>query len=300
MPHDRSLLTLLDLSRPEIERLWLAAAGWKDQRSRRRARFADRRVATVFDGPALRSRLAYDTAIDAVGAHRVDLPVPLDDREPVEDVAAILSGAVDAVVVRAANHEGLAAFAEACDVPVINAMSDAGHPVEVFSEAFSVLERRGPIDDVVLTFVGEATNVLRSWCELTVGFELEVRQVCPPGHGLDEDFLDSLSARRQRGSVTVTHDLAAALDGADVIYTDAWPKAARKPGRRRTTFEPYQITQEVLDAAGEGVLLMHAMPVRRGDEVTAEAFADPRSVTLAAKRNLAPTHAAIVERALNG
>ncbi|WP_448072279.1 ornithine carbamoyltransferase [Georgenia yuyongxinii] len=298
MPHARSLLSLLDLPRPEIERLWLASAGWKDQRSRRRARFADRRVATIFDGPAFRTRLAFDTAIDAVGAHRVDLPVVLGEREPIEDTARILSSAVDAVVVRARDHQSVAALAAACDVPVINAMTDAGHPVEIFSEAFSVLERRGPIDDVVLTFVGDATNVLRSWCELTVGFELQVRHVCPPGHELDEDFLAVLAERGQRGSVTTTHDLAEGVEGADVLYTDAWPPAARKPGRRRAVFEPYRITTDVLDAAGPKSILMHVMPVRRGDEVTAEAFSDPRSVSLAAKRNLAPTHAAIVERAL--
>ncbi|WP_127127586.1 ornithine carbamoyltransferase [Georgenia sp. SYP-B2076] len=299
MPHARTLLSLLDLQRSDIERLWLAAAGWSDQRSRRRSRFTDRRVATIFDGPALRTRLAYDTAIDAVGAHRVDLPLVLGEREPISDTASILSDAVDAVVVRARDHEAVVALAEACDVPVINAMTDAGHPVEVFSEAYSVLERRGPIDDVTLTFVGEASNMLRSWCELTVGFELQVRQVCPPGHGLDEEFLADLAKRGQRGSVVVSHDLTAAVEGADVLYTDAWPKSAQRPGRRRTTFEPYRITTTVLDAGGPDLLLMHAMPVRRGDEITADAFSDPRSITLAAKRNLAPTHAAVVERALS-
>ncbi|MPV36750.1 ornithine carbamoyltransferase [Georgenia subflava] len=298
MPHDRSLLTLLDLRRPDLEWLWLASAGWKDERSRRRRRFADRRVATIFDGPAFRSRLAYDTAIDAVGAHRVDLPVVLGEREPIADTAAILSDAVDAVVVRARDHAAVTELAAACQVPVINAMTDAGHPVEVFSEAFSVLERRGHLDDVTLTFVGEDNNVLRSWCELTVSFELEVRHVCPPGHSLDEQFREDLVDRGQRGRVTVMHDLAEGVAGTDVIYTDAWPASARVPGRRRTAFEPYRIGTETLDAAGENTLLMHAMPVHRGDEVTAEAFADPRSISFAAKRNLAPTHAAIVERAL--
>ncbi|RPF28407.1 ornithine carbamoyltransferase [Georgenia muralis] len=300
MPHPRSLLSLLDLQRIDLERLWLASAGWKDQRSRRRSRFADRRVATIFDGPAFRTRLAFDSAIDAVGAHRVDLPVVLGEREPIEDTAAILSGAVDAVVVRSTSHGALGALAEACEVPVINAMSDAGHPVEVFSEAFSVLERLGPLDDVVLTFVGEATNMLRSWAELTVPFAIEVRQLCPPGHSLEQDLREDLAARGQRGSVRVLHDVEEAVTGAHVVYTDAWPAAARSVGRRRLSFEPYRVTTEMLDIAGPQALLMHAMPVRRGDEVTADAFADPRSITLAAKRNLSATHAAIVERALEG
>ncbi|MHB1289767.1 Rossmann-fold NAD(P)-binding domain-containing protein [Georgenia sp.] len=300
MPHDRSLLTLLDLPRSEIERLWLGTAGWKVEGSRRRARFADRRVATFFDGPTFRSRLAWDTGIDAVGAHRVDLPLTLGEREPVEDTAATLTDGVDAVVVRTRDHAALAALAQAADVPVINAMTDAAHPVEILSDAYTLLERRGPLENLTVTFVGEATNTLRSWCELTVGFDIHVRQACPTGHGLDEEFLEGLAEHGQRGTVDVTHDLRDAVAGADVLYTDGWPAAARKPGRRRTAFEPFRITVDTLDAAGTDVVLMHATPVNRGDEVSAEAFADPRSITRAAKRNLAPLHAAVVERALGG
>jgi ornithine carbamoyltransferase len=127
---------------------------------------------------------------------------------------------------------------------------------------------------------------------------LTVRQLCPPGHSLEREFRDDLAGRAPRGTVEVLHDVEEALTGADVVYTDAWPEAARTAGRRRLTFEPYRVTTRLLDIAGPHTLLMHAMPVRRGDEVTAEAFADPRSITLAAKRNLAATHAAIVERAL--
>ena len=45
-------------------------------------------------------------------------------------------------------------------------------------------------------------------------------------------------------------------------------------------------------------MLMHCMPVRRGDDVTAAAFGDHPSITLAAKANLGPTHTAIVSHVL--
>ena len=67
------------------------------------------------------------------------------------------------------------------DAEYINAMTDAGHPCEVISEAFTILERRGKLDGLRLTFVGEDTNLCRSWCELTTIFDLSVTQVCPPG-----------------------------------------------------------------------------------------------------------------------
>jgi ornithine carbamoyltransferase len=99
--------------------------------------------------------------------------------------------------------------------------------------------------------------------------------------------------------VAITHDLDAGTAGADVIYTDGWPRSTRESGPERDAFMTIQIDQTTLDRAGAATLLMHCMPVRRGDEVTAAAFDDRRSITLRAKANLGPTHTAIVSHVLN-
>lgn len=91
------------------------------------------------------------------------------------------------------------------------------------------------------------------------------------------------------------------MTGAHVVYTDGWPRSTREPGPDRELFEAIRIDREALDLAGPAVLLMHCMPVRRGDEVTTALFDDdPRSITLAAKRNLRPTHTAIMSHVLSG
>jgi ornithine carbamoyltransferase len=178
-------------------------------------------------------------------------------------------------------------------------MTRAGHPCEVISEAFTVRERLGSLDGLRVTFVGEDTNLCRSWCELTTMYDLTVTQVCPPGWELDTNFLDQLRDHGQRGQVSIKHDLEAGLRDARVIYTDGWPASTRHAGAEREAFEAIRIGRETLDLASPDVLLMHCMPVRRGDEVTASAFdEDARSVTLTAKANLGPTHTAIVSRAL--
>ena len=100
------------------------------------------------------------------------------------------------------------------------------------------------------------------------------------------------------GRVAVTHDLDAGAAGADVIYTDGWPRSTRQPAPDRDAFMTTQIDQATLDRAGAETLLMHCMPVGRGDEVTAAAFGDHPSITLAAKANLGPTHTAIVSHVL--
>jgi ornithine carbamoyltransferase len=205
---------------------------------------------------------------------------------------------VDAVVIRTSDHRAVRELARHGEIPVINAMTSAGHPCEVISETFTILERRGELDGLRLTFVGEDTNLCRSWSELTTIFDLSVTQVCPPGWELPATYLDSLLQHGQVGRVEVTHDLEVGVAGADVLYTDGWPRSAREPGPDRDAFLAIQIDQEALDRAGAATLLMHCMPVRRGDEVTASAFGDPRSITLQAKANLGPTHTAILAHAL--
>ena len=290
------LLDLAGLSRAELDGIFARSALWK---SADRAALAvpnglgRRRVATIFTGPAFRTRLAFDTAIDNLGGHRVDLPLTLGGREPVSDTAAILQTGVDAVIIRHGAHADVLEFARHASVPVINAMTDAGHPCEVISEAFTVLERRGSLDGLALTFVGEATNLFRSWCELATRFEISVTQVAPPGFEATPGYIADL---RGRGAELVTTcDLAGGAAGADVLYTDGWPAAAAAVGTVRNAFATIRITPATLDLLGPAGVLMHCMPVARGNEVDAAAFEHPRSITLAAKAHLAPTHTAILE-----
>lgn len=288
-------LDLTSEGRAELERIFKRARAWKEGLAAAPgARF---RVATVFNGPAFRTRLAFDTAIETLGGHRVDLPLTLAEREPIADTAAILNSAVDAVVIRHGDHSQVLELAQHCKIPVVNAMTNLSHPCEIVSEAFTLLQRRGTLDGLAVTFVGEATNLFRSWCELATQFDIRVTQVAPEGYAAPSEFQDAIS--RRGGKLAITSDLASGAAGASVLYTDGWPREARQPGPVRDAFLGVQITAGTLDLMAADGVLMHCMPVGRGHEVTEAAFTDLRSVTLDAKTNLAPTHTAIMEYVLS-
>lgn len=220
-----NLLNLSSVSRIDLEAIFFRSRQWNQGEAIAGGPRA--RIATVFNGPAFRTRLAFDTAIDNIGGHRVDLPMTLGEREPIEDTAAIFSSAVDAVVIRHGVHSDVLELARHSMVPIVNAMTDLGHPCEVISEAFTMLERRGSLDGMSLTFVGEPTNLFRSWCELSTRFAIKVTQVAPPGYAATEELLAEM--RGLGGNVSTTTDLSAGLAGADVLYTDGWPRAAQEP-----------------------------------------------------------------------
>jgi ornithine carbamoyltransferase len=292
------LLSLLDLDRPAFDSLMADSVRWKAGKGQP-VHGNLRRVATIFDGPAFRTVWRSTPGSRTWASTRSPFRFRLGEREPISDTAAILNGVVDAVVIGTGDHSAVTELAQYGEIPVINAMTDAGHPCEVISEAFTLRERRSELDGLRVTFVGEDTNLCRSWCELTTIFDISVTQVCPPGWELPAAFLESLREHGQMERVAVTHDLDAGTAGADVIYTDGWPRSTREPGPDRDAFMTIQIDQTTLDRAGAATLLMHCMPVRRGDEVTAAAFDDPRSITLRSKANLGPTHTAIVSHVLD-
>ncbi|SDR93942.1 ornithine carbamoyltransferase [Microterricola viridarii] len=291
MPH---FLDLLTVTRAELDAVLARSAEWAAGSAEPRGPRV--RIATVFAGPAFRTRLAFDTAIDLIGGHRVDLPIALGEREPICDTAAILSGGVDAVVVRHGDDAEVRELAAHSGVPVVSAMTALGHPCEVVSEAFTLRQRRGSLDGLALTFVGADTNLFRSWCELSTRYAITVTQLAPAGFAAPDAYLDGIRARG--GAVATSTELEAACSGAEVLYCDGWPAAALEPGGIRDAFQALQVTSAVLELTAAGGVLMHCMPVARGNEVSADAFADPRSITLAAKANLAPSHAAILEHAL--
>jgi ornithine carbamoyltransferase len=114
----------------------------------------------------------------------------------------------------------------------------------------------------------------------------------------DVPVLVAASRQQRGGKLAITSDLASGAAGASVLYTDGWPRQAHQPGPVRDAFLRIQITAATLGLLAPDGVLMHCMPVGRGDEVTQAAFADPRSITVEAKANLGPTHTAILEYAL--
>jgi ornithine carbamoyltransferase len=80
--------------------------------------------------------------------------------------------------------------------------------------------------------------------------------------------------RRAGGNITVTTDVLAACEGADVLYTDVWISMGKEDEAafRIAQFGGYQINQATLDAAGGSPLVMHCLPAYRGKEITEEVF----------------------------
>ncbi|SHG16141.1 ornithine carbamoyltransferase [Streptoalloteichus hindustanus] len=250
-----------------------------------RALAGPRSVAVLFEKNSTRTRLSFEVGIAQLGGH----PVIVDGRmmqlgreETIEDTSRILSRYVDAVVWRTFAQARINAMASVSRVPVINALTDEFHPCQVLADLQTVRERFGRLAGLTLTYLGDGANNMAHSLMLggaTAG--MHVRVAAPEGFQPVPWVLDAAARRAAEtgGSVTVLSDPKAAVDGAQVLSTDAWTSMGQEnDGKDRVgPFRPYQVNAELLAATGTDTILLHCLPAHRGWEVTDEVLDGPHS-----------------------
>jgi ornithine carbamoyltransferase len=290
----RSLLTIADLSAAEIATILDTARAQKADPSGPHAQaLVGKAVVLVFEKPSLRTRVSFELAARRLGATSLYLSpaeVGLGTREPVKDVARVLSRYADVIVCRTFGQDVLDELDRYASAPVINALSDWEHPCQTLADLLTIREHGGTAGRT-LTYVGDGNNVARSLAAGAASEGMHVRLATPEGYALDDA---SLALARERaaasgGSVGVTADPLAAVSGrgmggadlppADILYTDVWTSMGQEAetARRNEAFAGYQITTELL-AAAPHARLMHDLPAHRGEEISDAAFESPASV----------------------
>ena len=284
----RDLLSVADLSAAEVGCVFGTAAALKaEYRAVRRhaaPALTGRTLAMLFQKPSLRTRVTFEAGMAQLGGHAVYLTndVVLGARESVRDVARNLERFVDAIVVRTGPHEVALELAAHADIPVINGLTLREHPCQALADVFTMRERFGRLDGLVVAFVGDGNNVYHSLALLGAALGMEVRLAHPLGYGPNERIVARATelATASGGRLTFGHDPLEAVRGAAVVYTDAWTSMGQEAEteERRDAFVGFQVDDTLLDAAGPDVVAMHCLPAHRGEEITSAVMDGPRSL----------------------
>ena len=237
---------------------------------------ADRSLAMLFEKPSTRTRLSFEVGMTKLGGHAVFLgkdDIQLGRGEPVKDTARAIACYADAVMARVDEHATLETLAEYSTVPVINALSEQAHPVQTLADLLTIREAVG--EDASVAWVGDGNNVAASFAIGAAMQELDVTLATPDGYGVPEE---SLSRARSFSDVETTTDPHAAVDGADVVYTDVWVSMGQETEReqRLAAFEDFQLNEDLLGATDARV--MHCLPAHRGEEITDDVIEGDRSL----------------------
>ena len=273
----RHFLSLADLSTGEITALLDDAEALKRDPVPADAPLRGRALAMIFEKPSLRTRLSFDVAMRDLGGHSSYLSpqeVGLGRRESVSDVARVVSRYVDIVVLRTNSHETLEEFAKYASIPVINGLSDQSHPCQGLADIFTIRERKGDLRKVIAAYIGDGNNVAHSLMLGAAKTGMTLRVASPEGFGPLPRYreLAAAAARSTGARISYGTDPAAAVDAADVVYTDVWTSMGQEQEyeRRRRAFQGFQVNQELLSRAKRDAIVLHDLPAHRGEEITDE------------------------------
>ena len=302
MPTKRDFLSVTDITPDETMALLKRARESKLHPKGENLPLAGKSVAILFDKPSLRTRVSFQVGIQELGGYSVFLgeqEVGLGRREPVSDVANVLSGYVDCIVARISNHDLISELAEHASVPVINALSDVEHPCQAMADLLTIYEHKYALEGLSLTFVGDGNNVARSLCLATPAVGMNFTSASPQGYNLDEALLEKARSRANRSSVqvrTMTSPQEAVV-GADVVYTDVWASMGQEAEAkaRQAAFAGYTVNPELMRQANDGALFMHDMPAHYGEEVSPGMLEHPQSVAFSQAHNRLHAQKTIME-----
>lgn len=231
----------------------------------------------IFEKPSTRTRVSFEVAMTQLGGHALYLStrdLQLGRGETVEDTARVLSRYVDGIIYRGFSHDITRELARHATVPVINALDDREHPMQILADLLTILEKKGGLEGLKLTYIGDGNNVANSLALGAAMAGMHFVISCPEGYEPDEDLWREAEriAEERGGRVEIVRDPLRAAEGADVVYTDVWVSMGDEEERERRlrAFRPYQVTVEVMEAAKEDAIFMHCLPAHRGEEVAPE------------------------------
>ncbi len=267
----RDFLTLADRTESEYRALFDRAHALKASRERKEVvtTLAGRHLVLVFEKASTRTHLSFEAAMYQLGGTVTTLTTgssQIARGETIEDTARVISGYADCIMFRTFGDERLTAFAKASRVPVINGLSEGGHPVQVLTDLFTVEERLGSVKGKTVAFVGDcASNMGRSFVEATRHFGFNLRLGCPEGYRPSAALLAEAGTR-----VHVTVSATEAVQGADVVVTDVWTSMGQEAesAKRKKDLHDYQLNEALLAKANPGAIVLHCLPAHRGEEIT--------------------------------
>jgi ornithine carbamoyltransferase len=287
----RDLLSFADLTRADVDRLFATAARLKaDLRAGKHHRELDQRtLALIFHKPSLRTRLSFEVAMTQLGGSSIfitEREIGMGSRESVSDVARVLTGYVNGIMIRTFAHDLAVELARHAGVPVINGLTDWLHPCQILADLFTLKEHKVDLDRAVLAYIGDGNNVANSWIEAARLFGIEVRIACPESYEPDPKLVAKVSASGP-GKVRVLRSAAEAAQDADVLYTDVWASMGQEAERekRLPAFRTYQINRSILRMAKTNATVMHCLPAHRGEEITEDVFEGPQSIVFPQAEN---------------
>jgi ornithine carbamoyltransferase len=242
--------------------------------------------------------MSFEVAIRQLGGHAIFM-TPAESQlgrsEPLRDTARVLSRYNNAMVVRTFGQERLEELIRFGSIPVINALTDQGHPCQVMADVLTMYERTPSLSSLKTVWIGDGNNMANSWIEAAMVFGFALTLAVPDGYDPDRALLER--ARQTGARVSLVRDPREAARGAHYVNTDVWASMGQEKEQRQRAqdFSGFCVDAEIMSLAAPDAKFMHCLPAHRGEEVTEEVFESPASIVFDQTENRLHIQKSIIE-----
>ncbi len=280
----KHLVSIFDLSKSNFKKLFKRAAQFKKEKKAGKSHNAlkNQSIGMIFEKLSTRTRVSFEVAINDLGASCLYMnpsDMQLGRGESIADTAKIISSYLDGVIIRTYEQDRIEEFAKHSTVPVINALTDLGHPTQIAADLFTIVEQGKKLDKIKLAYVGDGNNIVNSFIGAASILGINLWIATPKGYEPDSNVLKK-ARESGNGSIEIVNDPKKAAENADVLYTDVWVSMGQEKETRKKQkiFKPFQINDNLLKLANPDAIVMHCLPAHKGEEITEEVLEGPHSV----------------------
>eukprot|EP00768_Dysnectes_brevis_P004577 gnl/Dysnectes_brevis/329_a364_8827.p1 GENE.gnl/Dysnectes_brevis/329_a364_8827~~gnl/Dysnectes_brevis/329_a364_8827.p1 ORF type:complete len:314 (+),score=82.33 gnl/Dysnectes_brevis/329_a364_8827:26-967(+) len=286
----RHILKISDLSPEEFTHLIDLSIQMKANPEKYTSELKGQTLLAMFAKPSLRTRVSLETAMTKLGGHciyyQLGAGAPLGVKETVADTSKCISRMVDVCTARLPSKEMVGELAANATIPVINALDDWAHPLQMVADFQCIKEKFGSFKGLTFLYAGDSlNNVTYDLMRSCVMLGMNIHVACPDNvdYSPHPEVIAEVEqiGKTTGGTCKVFHNMAEAARGVDIVYADSWfsygiPIELKE--ERTRWLEPFRVTKEVMDTTSEKGIFMNCLPAARGFEQTAEVIDGPRSV----------------------
>jgi ornithine carbamoyltransferase len=275
----RDFTRVADFSGAELELVLELAERMKAAPREEQLVLPGRSLGMIFQKPSTRTRVSFEVGIAQLGGYALYLradDLQLGRGETIRDTATVLSRYLDGILIRTFAQSDVEQLGEHAEIPVINGLTDETHPCQALADMFTIRERLGRLEGVRVVYLGDGNNVCSSLMVAAARLGSSFVAATPPGYEPDER---AVATARAAAEVEIVNDPAAAVRGADVLYTDVWTSMGQEDERERRLRDlaGFGITPALLAQAGNGAIVLHCLPAHYGEEITEDVLYGPQS-----------------------
>ena len=234
----------------------------------------------MFEKSSLRTRISFYLAIKQLGGSALTLrPDELHlsrGGESLSDTAKIISTYGNVFMLRTDDDKKIQEFKKFLKVPLINALSPSGHPLQIISDIFTIEEiKKKNISRLNICWIGDSNNVLNSLIEASVKFSFKLNIGCPKHYQPQSSILNW--AKKNKAKIRVFNNAKMAAMDADVVFTDKVISMNDKVNKSKklNAFKDFKVTKRVMSYASKKAIFLHCLP--RGAEVSDDVFLSKQS-----------------------